>query len=203
MDVERAQVGTSSRRVMLSRALAGSFFFSGAVAPPPPPAAAFDISSYLVPSTDRSLDVDPLDVNAVVQGGEAGGGTGWTTLESGVSFVVDRAGEGNVERGITDTVDHYVPGPFLEVKYTVYTASDGRAFASTSAARRPYNYQAGVKDEVQDEALGGVMGMRVGERRRFLVPPELCFKRKVFGQYAPPRDDYLLVDVELLNLQPY
>ena len=204
MDVERAQVGTtsSSRRVMLRRALAGSFFFSGAVAPPPPPAAAFDISSYLVPSTDRSLDVDPLDVNAVVQGGEAGGG-GWTTLESGVSFVVDRAGEGNVERGITDTVDHYVPGPFLEVKYTVYTASDGRAFASTSAARRPYNYQAGVKDEVQDEALGGVMGMRVGERRRFLVPPELCFKRKVFGQYAPPRDDYLLVDVELLNLQPY
>ena len=198
MDVERT-VGTSSRRVMLSCALAGSFFFS--VAPPPPPAAAFDISSYLVPSTDRSMDVDPLDVNAVVQGGEASGG--WTTLESGVSFVVDRAGEGNVERGITDTVDHYVPGPFLEVKYTVYTASDGRAFASTSAARRPYNYQAGVKDEVQDEALGGVMGMRVGERRRFLVPPELCFKRKVFGQYAPPRDDYLLVDVELLNLQPY
>jgi len=47
-----------------------------------------------------------------------------------------------VARGITDTVDHYVPGPFVEVRYTAYTASDGRAFASTAAARRPYNYQA-------------------------------------------------------------
>ena len=52
-----------------------------------------------------------------------------------------------------------------QVRYTAYTASDGRAFASTSAARRPYNYQAGVKDEVQDEPTGGVMGMRVGEKR--------------------------------------
>ena len=50
-----------------------------------------------------------------------------------------------MERGITDTVDHYVPGPFVEVRYTAFTASDGKAFASTSAARRPYNYQAGVK----------------------------------------------------------
>jgi hypothetical protein len=31
-----------------------------------------------------------------------------------------------VERGITDTVDHYNIGPFLEVKYTGYTATDGR-----------------------------------------------------------------------------
>ena len=37
--------------------------------------------------------------------------------------------------------------------------SDGKAFASTIAARRPYNYQSGVKDEVQDEP-GGVTGMK-------------------------------------------
>ena len=82
-----------------------------------------------------------------------------------------------------------------------YAASTGKAFASSEAARRPYNFQAGVKDEVQDEA-GGVPEMFVGEKRRFVVPAELCFKRRVFGQ-TPPKDDDVLIDVELLALQPY
>lgn len=159
------------------------------------PANAADLAAYLLAPTDRSLDVDAIDVNALPEG--------WTTLESGVAFIVDRESEGNVERGITDTVDHYIPQPFVEVAYTAYTASDGHAFASSSAARRAYNYQAGVKDEVQDESFGGVMGMKVGEKRRFVVPGELCFKRKVFGQYLPRSDGGVLVDVELLSLQPY
>ena len=54
---------------------------------------------------------------------------------------------------------------------------------------------------MQDEP-GGVSGMRVGERRRFIVPAELCFKRRVFG-HTPPKDDDVLIDVELLALQPY
>ena len=139
----------------------------------PPPARAVDLSAYLV--TDRDLDIPGVDLAAL-----ADPSSGWTTLDSGVSYIVDRPGEGNVERGILDTVDHYIPQPFVTVKYTAYTATDGRAFASTLAARRPYDYQAGVKDEVQDEA-GGVMGMRVGETRRSVVPVELCFRRKCFG----------------------
>jgi hypothetical protein len=163
----------------------------------PPSALAVDLSAYLVERGDASLDVvPPPDLDALL----SDPGSGWEALASGVAFRVDRVGEGNVERGILDTVDHYVPNPFVEVRFTAYTASDGRAFASTSAARRPYNFQAGVKDEVQDEP-GGVSGMRVGERRRFIVPAELCFKRRVFGQ--PPRDDAVLIDVELLNIQPY
>lgn len=161
----------------------------------PPPARAVDLSAYLV--TDRDLDIPGVDLAAL-----ADPSSGWTTLDSGVSYIVDRPGEGNVERGILDTVDHYIPQPFVTVKYTAYTATDGRAFASTLAARRPYDYQAGVKDEVQDE-VGGVMGMRVGETRRFVVPAELCFRRKCFGQYLPKGEDAVLIDVTLLNLQPY
>ena len=77
----------------------------------------------------------------------------------------------------------------------------GKAFASSDAARRPYNFQAGVKDEVQDET-GGIPDMKVGEKRRFVVPAELCFKRRVFGLTAP-KDADVLIEVELLNLQPY
>ena len=93
---------------MLTNVALCGFFLSGIVSPPP--GSAVDIASYLVPSNDHTLDIDPLDVNTL-----ANEASGWTMLESGVAFIVDRAGEGNVERGITDTVDHYVPGPFVEV----------------------------------------------------------------------------------------
>ena len=62
------------------------------------PASAADLAAYLLAPTDRSLDVDAIDVNALPEG--------WTTLESGVAFIVDRESEGNVERGITDTVSY-------------------------------------------------------------------------------------------------
>ena len=153
-----------------------------------PPARAVDLSAYAVSGRD-DLDIAPVDTSD------------WTQLESGVRFVVERASVGNVERGITDPVRYYIPNPFVEVRYTAYAASTGKAFASSEAARRPYNFQAGVKDEVQDEA-GGVPEMFVGEKRRFVVPAELCFKRRVFGQ-NPPVDDDVLIDVELLALQPY
>jgi len=152
------------------------------------PARAVDLSAYAVSARD-DLDIAPVDTSD------------WAQLESGVRFVVERASAGNVERGITDPVSYYVPNPFVEVRYTAYAASTGKAFASSEAARRPYNFQAGVKDEVQDEA-GGVPEMFVGEKRRFVVPAELCFKRRVFGQ-TPPKDDDVLIDVELLALQPY
>ena len=152
------------------------------------PARAVDLSAYAVSARD-DLDIAPVDTSD------------WAQLESGVRFVVERASAGNVERGITDPVSYYVPNPFVEVRYTAYAASTGKAFASSEAARRPYNFQAGVKDEVQDEA-GGVPEMFVGEKRRFVVPAELCFKRRVFGQTAP-KDDDVLIDVELLALQPY
>eukprot|EP00955_Chlamydomonas_euryale_P038947 351254-Chlamydomonas_euryale.AAC.3 len=43
----------------------------------------------------------------------------------------------------------------------------------------------------------------VGERRQFVVPAELSFKRKAFGQPVPQKRDALLFDVELLVIQPY
>jgi hypothetical protein len=133
-------------------------------------------------------------------------------------------GEGDREKGIFDKVDHFQPFPFVTVQvrchpldhtqppslnlnwwcglqYTAYTP-DGKAFASSFIQRRAYSYQVGVRQEVQDED-GAVMSMVVGERRRFVVPQELLFKQKVFGTAVPPSAECILVDVELLFLQPY
>ena len=112
-----------------------------------------------------------------------------------------KKGEGDVKKGIFDKVDYFQPFPFVTVHYTAYTP-DGKGFSSSYAERRAYSYQVGVRQELQDED-GAVMSMIVGEVRQFVVPFELAFKRKLFGQTAPQNQNALLVEVELLALQPY
>ena len=103
------------------------------------PARAVDLSAYAVSARD-DLDIAPVDTSD------------WARLESGVRFVVERASAGNVERGITDPVSYYVPNPFVEVRGTPTPGVHREGVRVFEAARRPYNFQAGVKDEVQDEA---------------------------------------------------
>eukprot|EP00238_Polyblepharides_amylifera_P008586 CAMPEP_0196598082 /NCGR_PEP_ID=MMETSP1081-20130531/94112_1 /TAXON_ID=36882 /ORGANISM="Pyramimonas amylifera, Strain CCMP720" /LENGTH=187 /DNA_ID=CAMNT_0041923719 /DNA_START=165 /DNA_END=728 /DNA_ORIENTATION=+ len=126
---------------------------------------------------------------------------GWTELDSGLLFKVVKEGEGDLKKGIFDKVDHFQPFPFVTVQYTAYKPN-GTAFASTFADRKVWSYQVGVRSEAQDEE-GAVMSMRVGEKRQFIITPELAFKRKLFGQLLPQNEEALLVDVELLFLQPY
>ncbi|KAK3277825.1 hypothetical protein CYMTET_14190 [Cymbomonas tetramitiformis] len=126
---------------------------------------------------------------------------GWEELDSGLLYKVVKKGEGDRDKGIFDKVDHFQPFPFVTVQYTAWTP-DGRGFASSYAQRRPWTYQVGVRQEVQDED-GAVMSMVVGERRQFVVPFEIAFKRKLFGELAPQNQEALLIEVELLGLQPY
>eukprot|EP00959_Pyramimonas_sp_CCMP1952_P454543 9470062-Pyramimonas_sp.AAC.4 len=145
-----------------------------------------------------ALDIEPIapfDVEDFTP--EAG----WTELDSGLIYKVLKKGEGDSKAGIFDKVDYFQPFPFVTVRYSAYLPS-GKGFASSYAERRDYNYQVGVRQELQDED-GAVMSMYVGERRQFVIPFELAFKRKLFGNIAPQNQSALLVEVELLKLQPY
>mmetsp|Transcript_16914 Transcript_16914/g.47208 ORF Transcript_16914/g.47208 Transcript_16914/m.47208 type:complete len:227 (+) Transcript_16914:39-719(+) len=155
----------------------------------PPPALAV--------RDGAAVEVDPVEPFSLEDFGAEGG---WTELDSGLLYKVVEEGKGDKTKGIFDRVDHFQPFPFVTVRYTAYEPS-GKAFASSLAVRRDYNYQAGVRQECQDED-GAVMSMVVGEHRQFVVPLELAFKRKLFGKPVPQREA-LLVDVELLSLQPY
>jgi len=126
---------------------------------------------------------------------------GWKQLDSGLAFKVTKVGAGDAAKGIFDKVEKFQPFPFVLVQYTAYKPN-GKPFASTVAERRPYSYQVGIRQEIQDED-GAVMSMVVGERRQFVVGPEIFFKRKLFGNLVPQNEECLLVDVELLSLQPY
>ena len=53
---------------------------------------------------------------------------------------------------------------------------------------RDYIYQAGVRQVLQDED-GAEMSMKVDEKRQFLVPLELAFKAKAFGEVVPQYEE--------------
>mmetsp|Transcript_35856 Transcript_35856/g.78282 ORF Transcript_35856/g.78282 Transcript_35856/m.78282 type:complete len:235 (+) Transcript_35856:47-751(+) len=145
-----------------------------------------------------SLDIAPIEPFSIE---DFSSESGWTELDSGLLYKVLKKGEGDREAGIFDKVDYFQPFPFVTVQYTAYTPN-GKGFASSYADRRAYSYQVGVRQELQDED-GAIMSMYVGERRQFVIPFELAFKRKLFGNIAPQNQEALLVEVELLKLRPY
>lgn len=152
-----------------------------------------------LPSRAAEIEVEPIP--AFTLDSLVAGEGHWVELESGILFRVLREGQGDRGKGVFDKVDHFQPFPFVTVRFTAYESS-GKVFASNrSPGNRDYSYQAGVRQELQDED-GAVMSMIVGERRQFVIPFEVAYRRKLFGQPVPQREA-LLVDVDLLALQPY
>ena len=94
-----------------------------------------------------------------VAGAGAGANSGVTT-PSGLVYTVVREGSGPVAR----------PGQHVTIHETT-TFADGRPFYSTRGGQ-PLRFLLGGK-QVIDGVDEGVTGMRVGERRRMIVPPAL------------------------------
>jgi FKBP-type peptidyl-prolyl cis-trans isomerase len=77
------------------------------------------------------------------------------------------------------------------------TLSDGTVIYSTRNANNPLKFLLGGNQVIAgvDE---GVIGMRVGERRKLVVPPALS-KRSVYPANTPP-DATLYYDIELVEI---
>mmetsp|Transcript_8857 Transcript_8857/g.10257 ORF Transcript_8857/g.10257 Transcript_8857/m.10257 type:complete len:255 (+) Transcript_8857:421-1185(+) len=139
----------------------------------------------------------------------ADGRSGEVETDFGViTWEVLKEGQGDVPRGILDTVDHYVPFPFVAVKYSV-TDETGKLLASSdSKGERGVNYQVGIRDEIQD-SIGTVYNMKVGEVRKFVVPHDVAeyqYRRKAFVDTLPRLDNAegsYIFTCELLVIQPY
>ena len=88
------------------------------------------------------------------------------------------------------------PGQFVTVHYTGWL-SDGTEFDS-SRGGEPFAFPLGVGYVIPgwDE---GLVGMRVGGRRRLTVPPGLGYGARGAGALVPP-DATLTFDVELLDI---
>ncbi len=109
------------------------------------------------------------------------------TLKSGLKYIDIEVGEGPAA----------VSGKEVTVHYTG-TFPEGKKFDSSVDRDEPFKFRLGAGHVIKgwDE---GVSGMRIGGRRKLIIPPELGYGRRGAGGVIPP-NAVLHFEVELLGV---
>lgn len=97
---------------------------------------------------------------------------------------------------VSGTGDEVVNGALLSVHY-VGMLSDGKVFDSSLARRQPFEFVYGGGQVI----LGleqGMAGMKVGGKRRIVIPPSLGYGNKDAGPI--PANSTIIFDIELLKV---
>ena len=113
---------------------------------------------------------------------------------TGLGKTVERYAKNQKIFGQGDVAD---TGKVLEVHYSGWLAN-GVKFDS-SIEDRPFTFRLGAGDAIKgwDE---GLMGMKVGGKRRLVIPPELGFGKQGVGSVVPP-NAVLVYEFELLAVR--
>lgn len=110
------------------------------------------------------------------------------TTPSGLKYIDEVAGTGESPK----------PGQMVTVHYTG-TLEDGTKFDSSLDRGQPFTFQIGVGHVIRgwDE---GVMTMKVGGKRRLIIPAQLGYGARGAGGVIPPNAT-LIFEVELLGVK--
>lgn len=111
------------------------------------------------------------------------------TMPNGLGYEIEQAGSGR----------EAVVGDRVSVHYRGWLR-DGTMFDSSHDRGQPFSFTLGRGEVIRgwDE---GVAGMRVGERRMLLLPPDLAYGEQGAGGVIPPGAT-LKFEVELLESRP-
>jgi len=90
-------------------------------------------------------------------------------------------------------------GQTVVVHYTGWL-TDGTKFDSSLDRGEPLEFEIGVGQVIQgwDD---GVVGMKVGGKRKLTIPPELAYGDEDVGDGLIPANSTLIFEVELLDLK--
>ena len=80
------------------------------------------------------------------------------------------------------------------------TLEDGSEFDSSFKRNQPFFFQIGVRKVIPGWEIG-LMGMKVGGKRRIKIPSELAYGKTGAGKSIPPNAT-LIFDVEIIAIQP-
>lgn len=89
-------------------------------------------------------------------------------------------------------------GKTVEVHYTGWL-TDGKKFDSSKDAGRPFKFRLGGGEVIKGWDQG-VVGMKVGGKRKLTIPPDLAYGNQGFPGAIPPNST-LVFEVELLGVR--
>jgi FKBP-type peptidyl-prolyl cis-trans isomerase len=111
------------------------------------------------------------------------------TTKSGLKYVELKEGTG----------DEAKAGQTVQVHYTGWL-KDGTKFDSSKDRNKPFEFPLGAGRVIKgwDE---GVAGMKVGGKRKLIIPPELGYGKRGTPDGRIPADAELTFEVELLAIK--
>lgn len=109
------------------------------------------------------------------------------TTPSGLKYEILQEGSGDVAE----------PGETVKVHYTGWL-TNGKKFDSSVDRGKPFSFPLG-KGRVIKGWDEGVAGMKVGEKRKLTIPPQLAYGKRGAGNGLIPPNSTLIFEVEFLG----
>jgi FKBP-type peptidyl-prolyl cis-trans isomerase len=111
-----------------------------------------------------------------------------TVTPSGLAYIDQKEGRGARAKAGDHVVVHYTG-----------RLRDGKQFDTSLSRDTPFMFQLG-KGQVIKGWDEGVAGMKIGGKRKLIIPPDLAYGNRGVGAVIPP-DSELHFDVEVIDIK--